>query len=164
MSRYREACNQLEYTPILLFNEADAILGIRQEGAQRAVEQMENSLQNIILQEMEQLEGILIATTNLTCNLDKAFERRFLYKVRFEKPKAEIKQKIWQNMIPQLKEEESFHLSQCFDFSGGEIENIYRKIMVDTILYGNTPNMDQIINLCKEESLKEREKFKCIGY
>ena len=33
---------------------------------------MENSIQNIILQEMEFLEGIMITTTNLTCNLDKA--------------------------------------------------------------------------------------------
>ena len=72
--------------PILLFNEADAIFGIRQEGATRAVDKMENSIQNIILQEMEKLDGILIATTNLTTNLDNAFERRFLYKIRFDRP------------------------------------------------------------------------------
>lgn len=64
--------------PILLFNEADAIIGKRQVGAERAVEKMENSIQNIILQEIEQLDGILIATTNLAENMDKAFERRFL--------------------------------------------------------------------------------------
>mgnify|MGYP006978583879 CR=1 FL=1 len=29
--------------------------------------------------------GIMIATTNLTTNLDKAFERRFIYKIRFDK-------------------------------------------------------------------------------
>ena len=63
---YRSYVRQLERAPILLFNEADAVLGIRQEGAQRAVEKMENSIQNIILQEMEQLDGIMIATTNLT--------------------------------------------------------------------------------------------------
>lgn len=50
-------------------------------GAERAVEKMENSIQNIILQEIEQLDGILIATTNLAENMDKAFERRFLYKI-----------------------------------------------------------------------------------
>ena len=51
--------------PILLCNEADAVLGIRQEGAQRAVDKMENSIQNIILQEMETLEGIMIALVSL---------------------------------------------------------------------------------------------------
>ena len=49
-----------------------SILGIRQESVERAVDKMENSIQNIILQEMESLEGIMITTTNLTCNLDKA--------------------------------------------------------------------------------------------
>ena len=78
---YRAKCNNAELAPILLFNEADAVLGIRMEGAQTAVNKMENSIQNIILQEMETLEGIMIATTNLTSNLDKAFERRFLYKI-----------------------------------------------------------------------------------
>ena len=80
--RYRNICKNSPLAPILLFNEADAILGIRMEGASNAVDKMENSIQNIILQEMESIEGIMIATTNLTTNLDKAFERRFLYKIR----------------------------------------------------------------------------------
>ena len=79
--RYRNICKDSALAPILLFNEADAILGVRMEGATHAVDKMENSIQNIILQEMESLEGIMIATTNLTSNLDKAFERRFLYKI-----------------------------------------------------------------------------------
>lgn len=71
--RYRNICKNSKLAPILLFNEADAVLGIRMEGASQAVDKMENSIQNIILQEMESLEGIMIATTNLTTNLDKAF-------------------------------------------------------------------------------------------
>ena len=51
----------------------DAIIGKRQVGAERAVEKMENSIQNIILQEMEQLDGILIATTNLAENIARHF-------------------------------------------------------------------------------------------
>lgn len=75
---YKQKVKQSIKAPILLFNEADAIIGKRQVGAERAVEKMENSIQNIILQEIEQLDGILIATTNLAENMDKAFERRFL--------------------------------------------------------------------------------------
>ena len=89
---------QFKATPILLFNEADAIIGIRKQGAQNAVDKMENSIQNIILQEMETLNGIMIATTNLTQNLDKAFERRFLYKIKFEKPTVEARVLIWHSM------------------------------------------------------------------
>lgn len=58
---YKKKVKQLAKAPILLFNEADAIIGKRQMGAERAVEKMENSIQNIILQEIEQLDGILIA-------------------------------------------------------------------------------------------------------
>lgn len=39
-----------------------------------AADKMENTMQNIILQEMENLNGILIATTNLQSNMDRAFE------------------------------------------------------------------------------------------
>ncbi|MDE5733725.1 MAG: ATP-binding protein, partial [Duncaniella sp.] len=72
--RYRNICRNSKLAPILLFNEADAVLGVRMEGASRAVDKMENSIQNIILQEMETLEGIMIATTNLPPRLAKAFE------------------------------------------------------------------------------------------
>jgi SpoVK/Ycf46/Vps4 family AAA+-type ATPase len=64
------------------------------------VDQTENAIQNIILEEMENLDGILIATTNLTENLDKAFERRFLFKIRFDKPTLEAKTNIWKDKIP----------------------------------------------------------------
>lgn len=70
------------------------------EGATRAIDKMENSIQNIILEEMESLEGIMIATTNLTTNLDKAFERRFLYKIEFSRPDVEVRSQIWQVMLP----------------------------------------------------------------
>ena len=151
--RYRSYVRQSERAPILLFNEADAVLGIRQEGAQRAVEKMENSIQNIILQEMEQLDGILIATTNLTQNLDKAFERRFLYKIEFEKPSREAKSRIWRSMIPTLDERMAATLAERYDFSGGQIENIARKRTVDMILQGAEPSFEQLDEYCRSEML-----------
>lgn len=131
--KYRNICKSTSLAPILLFNEADAILGVRMEGATRAVDKMENSIQNIILQEMEALEGIMIATTNLTTNLDKAFERRFLYKVEFNRPTVEARAQIWQVMFPALTERDACTLASQFDLSGGEIENISRKYMVNAI-------------------------------
>ena len=43
---------------------------------------------------METLDGIMIATTNLQQNMDKAFERRFLHKIKFEKPTEEARTHI----------------------------------------------------------------------
>lgn len=155
--RYRKYVKEKEVAPILLFNEADAVLGIRQEGAQRAVDKMENSLQNIILQEMETLEGIMIATTNLTCNLDKAFERRFIYKIEFERPTLEAKQQIWKTMIPSLSDATAHSLAKDFDLSGGQIENISRKCTVDFIITGNEPTDEQMREYCMGEMMNSQQ-------
>lgn len=152
--RYRNICKDAERAPIQLFNEADAILGVRMEGASRAVDKMENSIQNIILQEMEALEGIMIATTNLTSNLDKAFERRFLYKIEFSRPTTEARAHIWQSMMPGLSEDDARILATRFDLSGGEIENITRKYTVNAILSGSdSADLDAISEICSTERI-----------
>ena len=163
--RYRALVKRSDVAPILLFNEADGVLGIRQEGAQRAVDKMENSIQNIILQEMESLDGIMIATTNLTSNLDKAFERRFIYKIEFERPTVEAKKQIWKSMIPSLSDEFAQSLAQEFDLSGGQIENIARKRTVELILSGNDPSEEMMREYCREETLNTHQgsRYK-IGY
>ena len=163
-NKYRECVRRGETTPILLFNEADAIFGIRQEGAQRAVDKMENSLQNIILQEMEDLDGILIATTNLTTNLDKAFERRFLYKVRFEKPSIEARSRIWQSMLPELSDAEAVQLAKDYAFSGGQIENISRKKTIRSLLDGREPSFADIRDFCSEELIEKGCEKRKIGF
>ena len=162
--RYRAYVKEAERAPILLFNEADAVLGIRQEGASRAVEKMENSLQNIILQEMEQLDGIMIATTNLTQNLDRAFERRFLYKIEFERPDAAVKSRIWRSMIPTLDERTAATLAERYDFSGGQIENIVRKRTVEMILRGVEPTVEELDEFCRTEQLGNRTERRRVGF
>lgn len=162
---YRSACTDYEITPILLFNEADAIFGVRKEKAHNAVDKMENSVQNIILQEMEDLNGILIATTNLTSNLDPAFERRFLYKVKFNKPGMDVKEKIWKSMLPDISDNDISVLAQKFDFSGGQIENIVRKRTINAILSDVEPGLEEIESYCSEESIEKDNPFKTkIGF
>lgn len=162
---YRLAVKRSDKAPILLFNEADAIFGIRKEGADGAVDKMENSIQNILLQEMENLDGIMIATTNLTQNLDKAFERRFLYKVRFRKPSATVKAKIWKSMLPDLSDEQSCTLAEGFEFSGGQIENITRKRIIQGIIDGAQPGFSDILAYCSEENIKGcRKEGRRIGF
>lgn len=162
--RYRRLVKESECAPILFFNEADAIINKRSENAERAVDKMENSMQNIILQEIENLEGILIATTNLTKNIDKAFERRFLYKIEFSKPTLEAKQSIWQSMLPSLSERDTGMLAARYDFSGGQIENIARKNSVEEILTGNPTDINRLIEFCEEERLDNSPSRKRIGF
>jgi len=161
---YRELARKSSTTPILLFNEADAIINKRMEGAESAVNKMENTIQNIILQEMETLDGILIATTNLAQNMDKAFERRFLYKIKFEKPTLEARMHIWHEMIPTLSEDDSKTLAEKYDFSGGQIENIARHNTINGILYGDNGNsLETLMSYCDKERLETKATRK-IGF
>ena len=162
--RYRAVAKNSKRIPILLFNEADAVIGKRKEGAERSVDKMENSIQNIILQEMESLDGIMIATTNLVQNMDAAFERRFLYKVRFEKPELAQRTKIWQSMMPEISEQTAARLASAYDFSGGQIENITRKCDIETILYGSDYVTDEKIEqYCREEKIEKKDSSR-IGF
>ena len=155
---YRSLCCASEKTPILLFNEADAILGTRVGRAESAVDKMNNTIQNIVLQEMETLDGIMIATTNLEQSLDSAFERRFLYKVRFERPDVEQRKQIWKSMLPTLNDDTAQQLASSYDFSGGQIENIVRKCDVESILYGEAAvNTDKIKRFCQEETILKKD-------
>ena len=161
---YRQRVKESDLVPILLFNEADAIIGKRQEGAERAVDKMENSLQNIILQEMETLDGILIATTNLAQNMDNAFERRFLYKIRFDKPTVEARTAIWHELLPDLSNADATLLAERYDFSGGQIENIARHYAIDAILHGNAaPTASNLMPHCDSERINNTSSKK-IGF
>lgn len=162
--RYRRLVKDRERAPILFFNEADALINKRNANAEHAVDKMENAMQNIILQEMESLEGIMIATTNLTSNMDSAFERRFLYKIEFEKPSLEAKQSIWRSMLPTLSEADAMMLATKYDFSGGQIENIARKQTVEEILTGEELNIKRIVEFCNAERLNNSTVRSRIGF
>jgi SpoVK/Ycf46/Vps4 family AAA+-type ATPase len=159
---YSKECDRL---PILLFNEADAIFSKRKEVSISSVAQTENTIQNIILEELESFEGLLFATTNLTMNLDSAFERRFLFKVEFRKPDVEIKSKIWQLKLPKLSTYECETLASRFDFTGGQIDNIVRKSEIQETIHGKAISFESIVEFCGEEGLdKKRINLGFINY
>jgi len=148
---YRALCKNNRTTPILLLNEADAII-TRRINVERSVDQMSNTIQNIFLDEMERFEGILIATTNLQNNFDAAFDRRFLFKIKFENPSAAIRACILRERIPSLTEDEARHLATNYELSGGQVENIARKVITETLISSIPPGMNEIEAFCEEET------------
>ena len=152
---YKAYAKDCERMPILLFNEADAIISKRKENSTSNVSQTENTIQNIILEELESFEGIFFATTNLAKNLDSAFERRFLFKIEFQKPDISVKAKIWHSKLPCLSESECETLANSFDFSGGQIDNIVRKNEIHEIIHGISVDFNNIIEFCKAELLSK---------
>ena len=128
------------------------------------MDQTENTIQNILLDQIEVLKGVLICTTNLTINLDPAFERRFLFKIQYDAPVFEAKQAIWKDKIKSLTGEQAMKLAEQFDFSGGQIENVARKVLMAGVLNGRQPGFDEIVAFCRGESLYKRTETRRIGY
>jgi AAA+ superfamily predicted ATPase len=160
---YTRLCNKCKLKPILLFNEADAVLGKRKDNNLSNVAQTENSIQNIILEQMEKSEGIIIATTNLVDNFDAAFERRFLFKLKFDLPTYEAKQQIWKTKLDWLEDEQAASLAKRFQFSGGEIDNIARKAIINEVIVGQRSTLDDLVEYCETEHLASK-KGKRLGF
>jgi SpoVK/Ycf46/Vps4 family AAA+-type ATPase len=115
--------------PILLLNEADQFLSSRTEGAGSSADKMHNQMQNIFLEQIEKFEGILIATTNLLDNIDKAFSRRFNYKIEFKKPDMSQRKRLWHFMLLEKADyEEGFDVNILakHELTGGQIDLIIR--------------------------------------
>jgi hypothetical protein len=153
--QYRALVKSSKVAPILFFNEADGIFGKRKDNTAANTAQTENAIQNIILQEMETLNGIMIATTNMAENLDKAFERRFLYKILFEKPDMHARCMIWETRLPSLSSDFIRHLAEHFDLTGGQIDNVVRKHTMHQIVKDKEPDFQDIIQWCREENMQE---------
>jgi hypothetical protein len=73
---FRHHCSELEAPPILLIDECEFLFSQRTSSGSAADHSLNNRI-GMVLKEMESLPGILICTTNLLENLDKAFSRRF---------------------------------------------------------------------------------------
>ncbi|MBP5465766.1 MAG: ATP-binding protein [Treponema sp.] len=156
--KYKRICARAhargENVPIMLFNEADALFGKRVEQVRHSADIYYNHINSILLDCMEKQQGILIATTNLPGALDTAFERRFLFKIKFEKPDLEMKKKIWQSKAGWLEDRTVAHLAESYALSGGEIDNVVRKAEMHEILTGIRSSVTEIEDFCRKEKLE----------
>lgn len=115
-----------EHDAVLLFDEADALISAR-TGVHHCADREMNRDVNVFLQEIEKFEGIVILTTNLATNIDRALERRLAIKLSIKPPDLEARKAIWRKLVPMqapLAEDVSFdELASKYDFTGGQIKN-----------------------------------------
>jgi len=126
---FKDLSKKAKVDPILLLNEADQFLSARSEGAGSSADKMHNQMQNIFLEQIEKFEGILIATTNLLGNIDKAFSRRFNHKIEFKKPGNKQRLRLWQFMLPEKADYEGgfeIELLAKHELTGGQINLIIK--------------------------------------
>ena len=154
---FYDLCEKTKSEPILLLNEADQFLGARSSGGVSGADQMHNQMQNIFLEQIEKFKGVLIATTNLLENIDKAFSRRFNYKIEFKKPNKEQRLSLWKKMLPKnAPYEEGFDTNELADYSltGGQIN-----LVIKNTAYRVAIREEPLFSLedFKEEIKRERD-------
>jgi SpoVK/Ycf46/Vps4 family AAA+-type ATPase len=165
---YKDLCIQTKSEPILLLNEADQFLSNRVSGQISGSDKMHNQMQNIFLEQIEKFDGILVATTNLLDSIDKAFSRRFNYKIEFTKPDQPQREKLWEKLLPQnlpLEEKFDIKLLSKYNLTGGQIELIikntaYKLAIEDKPIFTKD---DFIVEIQKEEKT-QFDKDKKVGF
>ncbi|EJF07879.1 AAA+ family ATPase [Thiovulum sp. ES] len=128
---YKNIVEKTGLQPVLFLNEADQFLTGRSTdlGGNSSISQMYNQMQNIFLEQIENFEGVLIATTNILENIDKAFSRRFNYKVEFKLPNEEERIEIWKHHLPKNAPfEKKFQVEELakYKLSGGQIDLVVK--------------------------------------
>lgn len=112
---------------ILLFDEADALLGKRAE-VKDAHDRYANIEVAYLLQKMEEHDGVVVLATNLPKNLDQAFSRRMHYVVEFPRPNRDLRLSLWQGMLPpelpRAGDIDFAFLADQFDLTGGDIQTV----------------------------------------
>lgn len=85
---------------LLFIDEADSLLSKRLTNVTQGSEQAINSMRSQLLICLERFRGIVIFSTNLVTNYDKAFETRVRH-VHFPMPDEECRREIWKVHLPQ---------------------------------------------------------------
>ena len=143
---------------VLFFDEADSIISSR-TFVMDSTDSLINMDKNILLKELELFDGVVIFSTNLSVNLDKAFERRISAHVLFEHPTPEQREKIYKLLIdkktPISKDVDFKELSELYDFTGGDI----KKVILNAARSAASSDRNEKI-ICREDFIKEAERIK----
>ena len=140
---------------VLLIDEADAILQHRSP-SRTSCDRSENRVINIILQELENHNGLVIFTTNIAVGLDRAMERRMDLKIELPTPNKEARRKIWDHHIPKelpLADDVDLDLlAEKYEFTGGQIRNAVLTAARTTMRKGlKSVSIDIFIGACQAE-------------
>ena len=110
---------------LLLLDEGDALLGSRTD-VKTANDRYANLETNYLLQRLEHYGGVVLVTTNLGENVDKAFQRRMDLVVDFLPPRPDERRRLWALHLPERHAVGDRFLGlvsgQCA-LTGGQIRN-----------------------------------------
>jgi SpoVK/Ycf46/Vps4 family AAA+-type ATPase len=97
-----EACfrQAAAHDAVLVFNEADSILGSRLSSVTQSSDHSVNVSRAVMLSQLDAFRGLVVFTTNFPGNYDAAFIRRILVHVRFDLPDEITRRALWEMLVP----------------------------------------------------------------
>ena len=155
---------------LFLINEADQLIHNRIENSD-TFDMTENTIQSIILEELETFPGIMILTTNLQSNMDEAYFRRFDLKLEFRLPDQDCRRKLWnlylRKEIPGAKKIDREYLCQKYEFSGAQIALVIKNACGEAVNREGEEKLLTLADLIKYADLEQawtRGLGKSIGF
>jgi len=128
---------------VLLFDEADSLFGKR-TSVHNTIDRLANMEINLLLQLVENHRGLVLLTTNLKDAIDPAFGRRFAFKLSFEFPDPDVRERIWRRLLPRgklAKDVDVKALARHYELAGGSIRNIVLRAAYRSAAQGHMLDM-----------------------
>jgi len=146
---------------VLLFDEADALFSKRTE-ISTSHDKYANLSTSFLLQKIEEYNGVVLLTTNLSANLDEAFLRRMQFVIRFSLISEEERAVYWKELLGSsaqgIDDEEITKLAEK-ELSPARIKEIVKLAAVLAFYEGSkTINIEHINNAMKLELEKNGRK------
>ncbi|MBR4654404.1 MAG: ATP-binding protein [Kiritimatiellae bacterium] len=144
---------------ILFFDEVDGLLQDRTHAARS----WEITQVNELLQQMENFDGIMVAATNFSKNLDPATMRRFTFKLEFGYLDDAGKKAFFERMFKtKLSDEECAELRLLRNVAPGDFRTVRQEMFY---LGEDATNAERIAALKEECAVKkDGDKSRAIGF
>ena len=84
---------------VLLFDEADALLSKRVTNMLSSNDVSVNQTKSVLLNILNDYNGIVVFTTNFISNYDYAFIRRIPFQIRFDLPSEKQRRRLWEHYL-----------------------------------------------------------------
>jgi len=116
---------------VLIFDEADSILGRRLSRVTQSADHSVNVSRSVMLTELDHFDGVVVFTTNFPENYDVAFVRRILAHIRLELPDLAARRDLWTKLLPK---ELPLHPEVTADTLAAESEGMAGGDLVNVIM------------------------------
>jgi uridine kinase len=162
---YNNDATRSIHTPIMLLTGIDEFIRSRERGTKNTAQDRETAvIQDHVINWIINTKGIIIIASSLEQDIDKRLDRKFSYRISFEKPNESIREKIWKSNLPELSDDDAHTLAKRFSLTGGQISNVVRRNYTSHILY-DTPiiNTEQLATLSQAE-IDDANVLKRMGF